>query len=57
MSPDGCRQGDLLIELRHLGVPAVLPIDEATPQAPINPYGKTKLVAEHMLADYAAAFR
>ncbi len=38
------------------GVPALLPIDEATPQAPINPYGKTKLMAEHMLADYAAAF-
>ena len=38
------------------GVPDVLPIDEATPQVPINPYGKTKLMAEHMLADYAAAF-
>ena len=38
------------------GVPAVLPIAETTPQVPINPYGKTKLIAEHMLADYAAAF-
>ncbi|MCA1494131.1 UDP-glucose 4-epimerase GalE [Sinorhizobium alkalisoli] len=38
------------------GIPKVLPIDEATPQQPINPYGKTKLIAEHMLADYGAAF-
>ncbi|AWI60426.1 UDP-glucose 4-epimerase GalE [Sinorhizobium fredii] len=38
------------------GVPAVLPIDEATPQEPINPYGRTKLIAEHMLSDYAGAF-
>jgi UDP-arabinose 4-epimerase len=38
------------------GVPEVLPIDEATPQVPINPYGKTKLMVEHVLADYAAAF-
>ncbi|MET0576778.1 MAG: UDP-glucose 4-epimerase GalE [Mesorhizobium sp.] len=38
------------------GVPRTLPIDEATPQQPINPYGRTKLVAEHMLSDYAAAY-
>ena len=38
------------------GVPRTLPIDEATPQIPINPYGRTKLIAEHMLADYAAAY-
>ena len=38
------------------GAPAMLPIDEATPQAPISPYGKSKLMAEHMLADYSAAF-
>lgn len=38
------------------GVPAVLPIDESAPQDPINPYGRTKLIAEHMLRDYAAAY-
>lgn len=38
------------------GIPATLPVDEATPQVPVNPYGRTKLIAEHMLADYAAAF-
>jgi UDP-glucose 4-epimerase len=31
------------------GVPAKLPIDEATPQAPINPYGQTKLDVERAL--------
>jgi UDP-arabinose 4-epimerase len=38
------------------GAPAVLPIDESAPQDPINPYGRTKLIAEHMLRDYAAAY-
>lgn len=38
------------------GVPALLPIAETTSQVPVNPYGRTKLIAEHMLADYAAAF-
>lgn len=38
------------------GAPSVLPIKEATPQNPINPYGRTKLIAEHMLSDFAAAY-
>lgn len=38
------------------GVPTSLPILETAAQSPINPYGKTKLIAEHMLSDYAAAF-
>jgi UDP-arabinose 4-epimerase len=38
------------------GVPPVLPITETTPQNPINPYGRTKLIAEQMLQDYAAAY-
>jgi UDP-arabinose 4-epimerase len=37
------------------GVPDRLPITESTPQKPINPYGRTKLVCEWMLADNAAA--
>jgi UDP-arabinose 4-epimerase len=37
------------------GIPALLPIDETTAQAPINPYGRTKLIGEMMLRDYAAA--
>lgn len=38
------------------GVPAVLPIVETTPQAPVNPYGRTKLICEQMLRDYGAAY-
>jgi UDP-arabinose 4-epimerase len=37
------------------GIPDRLPIAETTPQVPINPYGRTKLVCEGMLADHAAA--
>lgn len=38
------------------GVPSRLPIVETTVQSPINPYGQTKLIVEHMLSDYSAAF-
>jgi UDP-glucose 4-epimerase len=38
------------------GSPAELPITEATPQQPVNPYGFTKLAVEHMLNDYANAY-
>ncbi|MDD8022540.1 MAG: UDP-glucose 4-epimerase GalE [Paracoccaceae bacterium] len=37
------------------GVPQSLPIDETTPQNPINPYGRTKLFCEWMLRDAAEA--
>ncbi len=38
------------------GEPATIPITEAEDQKPINPYGFTKLVVEHALADYAHAY-
>jgi len=38
------------------GTPLNLPITEETPQAPINPYGQSKLMVEHLLKDYAVAF-
>jgi UDP-glucose 4-epimerase len=38
------------------GVPAKSPITEDMPQAPINPYGRTKLIVEHILTEYAAAY-
>lgn len=58
---DACRQAglDKIIfssSCATYGMPDSLPIAENTPQAPINPYGKTKLVAEYMLRDYASAF-
>lgn len=38
------------------GVPQYVPIDEAHPQVPINPYGMTKWVTERILRDYDAAY-
>jgi UDP-glucose 4-epimerase len=37
------------------GAPAVLPINEDAPQAPINPYGQTKLDVENLLKALARA--
>jgi UDP-glucose 4-epimerase len=36
---------------------ANIPIAETCPQRPINPYGRTKLHMEHMLADYATMMK
>lgn len=38
------------------GVPEQVPITESEKQAPINPYGFTKLVMERALADYSHAY-
>lgn len=38
------------------GEPAYCPIDEAHPQAPINPYGRTKRMVEQVLSDYEHAY-
>jgi UDP-glucose 4-epimerase len=38
------------------GEPEYTPIDEAHPKRPINPYGRTKLVIEDALSDYARAY-
>ncbi|WP_255326296.1 UDP-glucose 4-epimerase GalE [Sphingobium sp. EM0848] len=38
------------------GHPVRLPIDEAHPQSPINPYGWSKFIIERMLEDYARAY-
>jgi UDP-glucose 4-epimerase len=37
------------------GTPERVPIRETDPQAPINPYGQSKLMTEHMLRDVAFA--
>lgn len=37
------------------GNPSTLPITEAMPAEPINPYGRAKLMAEQAVRDYAAA--
>ena len=38
------------------GEPSYVPIDEEHAKNPINPYGKTKLIGEMMLADYGRAY-
>jgi UDP-glucose-4-epimerase len=38
------------------GIPDRLPISESALQRPINPYGHSKLIAEQMLRDHAAAY-
>jgi len=37
------------------GVPESMPITEDHPQRPINPYGESKLMAEHLMRDFGAA--
>ena len=38
------------------GTPANLPIQETTPQNPISPYGRSKLMVEQILEDYDSAY-
>lgn len=38
------------------GPPVRIPIDESHPQEPINPYGRSKLMAEWLLRDHAHAY-
>ena len=38
------------------GEPVEIPITEQHPQKPINPYGRTKLIVEHILDDFRSAY-
>lgn len=38
------------------GIPSRLPIAEDDPKAPISPYGRSKLMAEYIIEDYAHAY-
>jgi UDP-arabinose 4-epimerase len=38
------------------GIPTKVPLVEESPQLPINPYGRSKLMVEQILADYGAAY-
>ena len=38
------------------GEPQYSPMDEKHPQQPVNPYGRTKLMVEQVLADYEKAY-
>ncbi len=37
------------------GIPEKIPVNESAPLKPINPYGSSKMMTEHMLKDIAAA--
>lgn len=37
------------------GLPDTVPMDEATPTRPVNPYGATKLAVDRMISDHCAA--
>ncbi|RUZ95216.1 UDP-glucose 4-epimerase GalE, partial [Mesorhizobium sp. M7A.F.Ca.CA.002.05.1.1] len=38
------------------GVPEVLPVRETSSQNPISPYGRSKLMGEQIIGDYASAY-
>src|SRR5436189_3665424 len=48
--------GGTLALLEAMRSPERLPIDEATPKLPLNPYGETKLAVERALHWYAGAY-
>jgi UDP-glucose-4-epimerase GalE len=51
MEEFGCKVFVFSSTCATYGSPEVLPITEANPQRPINPYGKSKLMVEWILAD------
>ena len=57
MDQVGCRQIIFSSSATVYGEPVYLPLDEAHPTTPLNPYGRTKLIAEQIIADWCAANR
>jgi len=55
MLESGCERIVFSSSCATYGTPAALPITEDSPQNPINPYGRTKLIGEWMLRDAATA--
>jgi UDP-glucose 4-epimerase len=51
MQEQGCRNFVFSSTCATYGVPDSVPISESTPQNPINPYGRSKLMLEWILAD------
>ena len=52
----GCDQFIFSSTCATYGNPQALPLTEEHPQQPINPYGRSKLMIEQILADYSAAY-
>ncbi len=51
MQEHGCKNFVFSSTCATYGVPEAIPISESNPQAPINPYGRSKLMLEWVLAD------
>ena len=51
MQEHGCKAFVFSSTCATYGVPEAVPISESNPQAPINPYGRSKLMLEWILAD------
>jgi UDP-arabinose 4-epimerase len=56
MRAAGCRNILFSSTCASYGVPQRIPIDESHPQAPINPYGWSKMIIERMLEDFSRAY-
>jgi len=56
MRDSGCKVFVFSSTCATYGVPARMPITEDEPQAPINPYGHSKLMVERILADCGHAW-
>jgi UDP-glucose-4-epimerase GalE len=56
MRAAGCNELVFSSTCAVYGVPEQMPIDESATKAPINPYGRTKLMMERMMEDYAGAY-
>lgn len=52
----GCRELVFSSSCATFGPPVELPITESHPQAPISPYGQTKLAMEQMIRSYVEAY-
>jgi UDP-arabinose 4-epimerase len=55
MARAGCTKLVFSSSCATYGTPATLPIHEDTPQAPINPYGETKLIGEKIMRSTVAS--
>ena len=56
MRKHGCSKIVFSSTCATYGIPESLPITEALPQNPINPYGATKLMIERIFKDYQHAY-
>jgi UDP-glucose-4-epimerase GalE len=56
MRRHGCRRFIFSSTCATYGNPVRVPMDEAHPQSPINPYGRSKWMLEQILGDYRHAY-